>query len=330
MGNSVTIADVANHLGVSKSTVSHALSGKRRISSAVKRQVLEAVRELGYRPNFAARVMNTHRTGLVGVVVDSLNNPHTTALLEELGRELARYSMQMVLCSAGEVENGRLLLSKFSNGMVDGILNNLPGLAEDEARELAHGVPLITYLRHREAPLTIDFAAGTRQALDYLAGLGHRRIAMIPAEHRGGAGEDPCLIAYREQFGDSGLVFRTPAATLQAGLEVAEALFASDATAVLAGNDAVASGLLQWAIARNYPLPERMSVIGHDDSPLASLTFPSLTSLRLPIDVIAAHTVKVLMHAIDREQPVPEPLTIVPELIVRNSCAARTQAGGKV
>ena len=70
MGNSVTIADVANHLGVSKSTVSHALSGKRRISSAVKRQVLEAVRELGYRPNFAARVMNTHRTGLVGVGVD--------------------------------------------------------------------------------------------------------------------------------------------------------------------------------------------------------------------------------------------------------------------
>ncbi len=153
---------------------------------------------------------------------------------------------------------------------------------------------------------------------------------MIPAERRGGAGEDPCLIAYREQFGDSGLVFRTPAATLQAGLEVAEALFASDATAVLAGNDAVASGLLQWAIARNYPLPERMSVIGHDDSPLASLTFPSLTSLRLPIDAIAAHTVKVLMHAIDREQPVPEPLTIVPELIVRNSCAARTQAGSKV
>ena len=83
MSNHVTIADVANHLGVSKSTVSHALSGKRRISTEVRRQVMEAVEELGYRPNFAARVMNTRRTGLVGVLVENLNNPHTTALLEE-------------------------------------------------------------------------------------------------------------------------------------------------------------------------------------------------------------------------------------------------------
>ena len=151
MGNSVTIADVANHLGVSKSTVSHALSGKRRISSAVKRQVLEAVRELGYRPNFAARVMNTHRTGLVGVVVDSLNNPHTTALLEELGRELARYSMQMVLCSAGEVENGRLLLSKFSNGMVDGILFIQAAAAAGNDTVPPHGAPPILLEAVREA-----------------------------------------------------------------------------------------------------------------------------------------------------------------------------------
>ena len=175
MGNSVTIADVANHLGVSKSTVSHALSGKRRISSAVKRQVLEAVRELGYRPNFAARVMNTHRTGLVGVVVDSLNNPHTTALLEELGRELARYSMQMVLCSAGEVENGRLLLSKFSNGMVDGILTLIPsakvghiGLYRDEetAKPIEYFCKLPCDISEREVIVVDPMLATGGSAID--------------------------------------------------------------------------------------------------------------------------------------------------------------------
>ena len=162
MSNHVTIADVANHLGVSKSTVSHALSGKRRISTEVRRQVMEAVEELGYRPNFAARVMNTRRTGLVGVLVENLNNPHTTALLEELGREFSRHSIQMVLGTADRLENGRTLLGKFSNGMVDGILNTLPELDENEAQKLAGGVPLITYRRHRDAPLIIDFAAGTR------------------------------------------------------------------------------------------------------------------------------------------------------------------------
>lgn len=128
--------------------------------------------------------MNTRRTGLVGVLVENLNNPHTTALLEELGREFSRHSIQMVLGTADRLENGRTLLGKFSNGMVDGILNTLPELDENEAQKLAGGVPLITYRRHRDAPLIIDFAAGTRTALSYLNELGHRNIAIIPSDSR--------------------------------------------------------------------------------------------------------------------------------------------------
>ena len=330
MSNHVTIADVANHLGVSKSTVSHALSGKRRISTEVRRQVMEAVEELGYRPNFAARVMNTRRTGLVGVLVENLNNPHTTALLEELGREFSRHSIQMVLGTADRLENGRTLLGKFSNGMVDGILNTLPELDENEAQKLAGGVPLITYRRHRDAPLIIDFAAGTRTALSYLNELGHRNIAIIPSDSRARHGQaDPCFAAYREQLDLSDIpvrVFQAPEGTIQAGYAIADALFNSDATAVLAGNDAVAAGLIQWAISRRIRLPERMSIIGHDDSPLAAMTFPPLTSLRLPIGPIAAHTVQVLMHAIDPAEAMPEALVLIPELIIRNSTSPVSSA----
>lgn len=330
MSGHVTIADVANHLGVSKSTVSHALSGKRRISVEVRRQVMRAVEELGYRPNFAARVMNTRQTGLVGVLVDSLSNPHTTTLLEEFGRELARHSIQMVLGSADRVEDGRILLAKFSNGMVDGILNTMPGLDEDEAQELAGGVPLVTYRRHREAPLKIDFAAGIRTAIAYLTEMGHRRIAIIPSENRGNhGGEDPCLTTYREQLAlmnQPPLVYPAPGGNIQSGVLVAEAVFSGGATAVLAGNDAIAAGLIQWANARNIRLPERMSIIGHDDSPLAAMTSPPLTSIRLPISPIAIHTVQVLMHAVNPANPMPEPLTVVPELTVRNSTSPEAAA----
>ncbi len=322
MGNNVTIADVAERLGVSKSTISHALSGKRRISSEVTRQVMEAVKELGYRPNYTARALSTRRTGLVGVLVDSLSNPHTTALLEELGKEFSRHSIQMVLGSTSQLEDGRTLLRKFSDGMVDGILNTLPELGEEEAAELSDRIPLVTYRRHKESPLVIDFAAGTAKALDYLAGLGHSRIAIIPAAGRAVRGtEDPCLVYYRNRFPGSNLIYHVPEGTIQAGAGIAEALFAGDATAVLAGNDAIAAGILQWAAARSIPIPGRMSVIGHDDSPLASMTSPPLTSIRQPVGLIAAHTVKVLMHAINPEEAAPEGVTIVPELIVRNSCA---------
>lgn len=323
MGNNITIADVANHLGISKTTVSHALSGKRRISSDLRRQVLETVEKLGYRPNFAARVMNTRRTGLVGVLVDQfLSNPYSTTLQEELGNELSHYSMQMVLGSVKQLGQGRALLARFSDGMVDGILNTLPELDNDEAVKLAHGVPLVTYRRHREAPLTIDFAAGTGKAIDYLQSLGHRKIAIIPIASRGNIGmEDPCLTCYRKLLGETGLIFHVADVSMQAGFKVAETVFSSEATAILAGNDTIAAGLFQWAAAHKLSLPERMSVVGHDDSPLASMTSPPLTSIQLPIGPIAAHTVKVLMHAIDPGEPLPDALNIVPELVIRNSCA---------
>ena len=323
MNGHVTIADVANHLGVSKSTVSHALSGKRRISAEVRSQVMRAVKELGYRPNFAARVMNTRRTGLVGVLVDSLNTPHNTALLEEFGRAFSSHSIQMVLGTTGRIEDGRSLLAKFRSGMVDGILNTLPQLDADDAQVLAGGITVVTYRRHRESPLVIDFAAGARTALAHLFKLGHRHIAIIPSESRAQNGlPDPCLTAYCEQMALMGIpprIFQAPGGTLQAGYEVADQLFASEATAVFAGNDGVAAGLIRRAIERGIRLPERMSIIGHDDSPIAVVTFPALTTLRLPLRPIAAHTVQVLMHAIDPAEPMPEPLTIIPELIVRGS-----------
>lgn len=323
MNGRVTIADVANHLGVSKSTVSHALSGKRRISAEVRSQVMQAVKELGYRPNFAARVMNTRRTGLVGVLVDSLNNPHNTALQEEFGRAFSSYSIQMVLGTADRLEDGRSLLAKFCSGMVDGILNTLPELDADEAQELAGSIPVVTYRRHRQSPLVIDFAAGTRTALAYLLKLGHRHIAMIPSGNRMQNNlPDPCCTAYCEQMALIGVppqIIPVREDTLQAGYEVADRLFDGNATAVLAGNDAVAAGLIRRAIERGIRLPEHMSIIGHDDSPIAVVTSPPLTTLRLPIGPIAAHTVQILMHAVDPAVPVPEPLTIVPELIVRKS-----------
>lgn len=69
-----------------------------------------------------------------------------------------------------------------------------------------------------------------------------------------------------------------------------------------------------------------MSIIGHDDSPLAAMTFPPLTSLRLPIGPIAAHTVQVLMHAIDPAEAMPEALILIPELIIRNSTSPVSSA----
>ena len=330
MRGHITITDVANYLGISKTTVSHALSGKRQVSAELRKKVELAVEALGYRPNFAARMMNTHRSGLVGILVNNLNNLHTMALLDGFRRELSRHSLRMVLASSDRIEEGRVMLKEFSNGMVDGILNTLPGLEEGEAQALAGGIPQVTYLRHREAPLEIDLGAGIRSAIAYLMELGHRRIAIISIpDHSYDLGaSNPCLTAYcteMEKLGQQFRIFHQEDNSIESGVRLAEAVFASDATAVLAGNDSIAAGLIQWANEHGIRVPEKLSIIGHDDSALATMISPQLTTLHLPISLLAAHTVQVLMHRLNPENPIPSPLKIIPELIIRKSTSSQIQ-----
>ena len=211
--------------------------------------------------------------------------------------------------------------------MVDGILNTLPVLEEREAQELAGGIPLVTYLRHREAPLEIDLAAGIRSAIAHLAELGHRRIAIISIpDHSYDLGAtNPCLAAYcaeMEKLGQQLRIFHQEGNTIESGVRLAEEVFASDATAVLAGNDSIAAGLIQWANDHGIHVPGKLSIIGHDDSSVATMISPQLTTLHLPISLLAAHTVQVLMHEINPENPMPSSLKIVPELVIRKSTSS--------
>ena len=323
--NHVTMTDVARHLGISKTTVSHALSGKRPINVKLRAEILSTIEELGFRPNFAARIMNTRRTGLIGLLVENLKNPHTTALLEIFSKELERYSLQTVLATTENMDRGRELFAKFSEGMVDGILNFLPGLEPDEAKQLARGVPCVTYLRHAEAPLVLDYSTGLLNALAYLRELGHRKIAFVSIGKRAGSCPvDPCLDVYLQwEFcpHDPSLIFTLHEGTVAGGLEIAEAVFSSSATAVFTGNDAVAAGLYHWAHNHGIRIPDRLSIVGGDNTEMSQQMFPPLTTLDLPVERLALHTVHVLLAAIIPEERLPEPVTIIPELVIRNSTA---------
>ena len=124
-----TIRDVAVAAGVSPSTVSHALSGKRGISEPVKERIVAAVRELDYRPSLYAQAMKG-QTGLVGAVVDDTGNPGTSRYLEVLSAALTRESLCAVVGLAGRGrERGLELLRRFSSGLCDGVINLLPAVS---------------------------------------------------------------------------------------------------------------------------------------------------------------------------------------------------------
>lgn len=325
MVQKVTISDVAAYTGVSPSTVSHALSGRRKISDKVRQKIFDAVSQLNYRPSYAAQVMNTKRTMLIGVVTDQSRNPSSGVLFESLQNELAKHSYSMVLGVAGlEEEAGRNMLEKFSTGMVDGIINMLPQIETNEAKHICAPVPVVTYQRQDSAPIYINFEDSICQMMEYLWSMGHRRIGFITSETRTFGGVDPAFTGYKQFLSgknaefDERLVFAGKN-DIDSGIIAAERFSRQDVSAIFAGNDQMAVGVYQWCYTNGVKIPEDISVVGFDDSPLAMAVFPQLTTIQLPLVELAGHTVESLMRKISGDAENAQTKIINPRLIVRKS-----------
>ncbi len=321
----VTINDVARYVGVSKSTVSHALSGRRQISPSQVAKVHEAIRVLGYQPNFAAQVMNTRSTGLIGVVITDMNSSHNIKLIDELTKQLKLANYSLTLCLAGsERSAGFEALKRVSNGMFDAVINMLPQISAEEAEETAGNIPVMTYLRHTKSAIVLDYRAGVRQAMKYLFDLGHRKVGYISTCYRSYGNDDPCLSAFREFMSQQGCSSEGLAylgdGELASGIRGAAELMKKEPTAIFACNDEVASGVLQWAHESGIEVPKQLSIIGYDNTPLARAVYPTLTSVELYVEKIAEHTVKALLQLIHKDYlyEIP-PLTVTPQLVIRNS-----------
>jgi len=321
----VTINDVAALTGVSVSTVSHALSGRRKISDEVRKRIFDAVTQLNYRPSYTARVMSSKRTMLVAALISDCGNAATGQLFEAINAELARYSYKMVLAVTGPTkERGREMLATFSTGMVDGIINMMYQIETNEAKHICNPVPVVTYLRQDSAPVYIDFENAAIQAMEYLWSQGHRRIGFITSNTRIYNGIEPCLTGVK-QFLSSKRVDFDPqliyegSNTCDSGMIAAENLYKQGVTAIFAGNDQMAAGVYQWAYQNNLRVPDDLSVIGFDDSPLATSVCPPLTTLQFPNQEIARHTVESLIAKIELQQDPIQTKVIRPTLIIRRS-----------
>ena len=247
-------------------------------------------------------------------------------LLETIEAELSLYNYEILLGIAGlDVEKGRHLMKKFSSGMVDGVINMLPQISNTEAIQLCGSTPVITHLRCPESPIYIDFEDGARQALEYLWGCGHRRIGLIASATRRYPVVDPFLTAYRNFMAAHNAeslpeLEMTGNDTTAEGRAIADLLIGRGVTAILAANDQMAVGAYQAAYARGMKLPEELSVIGSDDSPLATSGSPALTTIQLPWREIARHTVAAFLNRVNGGAP-RQTQVVIPRLIIRDSVA---------
>jgi DNA-binding LacI/PurR family transcriptional regulator len=329
------MADVAQQAGVSHQTVSRVLNGHPNVRPKTRASVLAAIRDLGYRPNVAARTLVTGRTNVLGVISFDTTLYGPASMLYGFERA-AHPGYSVAIASLARFSRSSLseAVERFLGQAVDGIIVIAPETNAVEAlTALAIDIPLVAVGCGTRAPLpsvAIDNLSGAAQATRHLLDLGHETVHHI-------AGPDSWLDAQERVEGwrqalrsagapEPGLLLGDWSA--RSGYELGHRLAAMpEVTAVLCGNDQMALGLLRALAERGRRVPGDVSVVGFDDVPEAAFFLPPLTTIRQNFGELGRRSLHLLLDRISGEGGRQPTLPIEPELVVRASAAPAGRRG---
>jgi LacI family transcriptional regulator len=294
-----TLQDVAARLKFSVSTVSRALSGHSAISAKTRAKIQAAASELGYRLPSQGRTTRKAATHLVGVVVGAMHNRFMTKLLEHLHDALAELGYQVVLfIDSMTAAKDLLAFRPLIDGYLDGMIFATATLDSPIVAELhRRGIPCVLVVRSVEHIgvdiVEVDNHQAGMEAVRHLAELGHRRIGLVmgPANTSTSRTRIEGAMAASRLFGlpEGSISLVQGEYTHEAGYSAAVSLFDAKprVTAIVAGNDTIALGVLEAARTRGVPVPSQLSIIGFDDIPMAGSALIGLTSIRQPVEALA-------------------------------------------
>ena len=330
---SVTIKDVAREANVSTATVSRALNGHSNVTEPMRNKIAEIAERLRYMPHGAARSLSTRRTQTVGAILPDLYGEFFSELIRGMDVAAREAGLHLLVSSShGSADETAAALRALS-GRVDGLLIMSPHAdAALLAKNLPYATPtvLMNTRSHGDdhTAFAIDNYGGARALIAHLAGLGHRRIAMIagPANN---FDADERLRGYRDALAhalpDSEAVVLGGDFSERSGYVAGTSIAAMSPRpdAVFAANDMMALGCLFALNEAGLNVPSDIALAGFDDIPMARFVSPPLTTMRVNIAELGERAARALIEQLS-EHPVTHRAISAPELIVRSSCAART------
>nr|WP_042394763.1 LacI family DNA-binding transcriptional regulator [Streptacidiphilus carbonis] len=331
--------DVARLAGVSQKTVSRVFNDEPYVSEDVRRRVMQAADELGYRRNNAARMLASGRTRSIGVVTLGTALYGPTSLLMGIERAARSVGYAVRVVTTLEDDPGGLAgaVESLLDQGVDGIVISEP-IDEGEA-PIRVDVPVLSlgapsaFASSQTLSTGVGASELARTATEHLLDLGHRTVHHLAGPERWYAARDRAAgwraaLAARDKQEPALLQGDWSAAS---GYAVGRELAAdSSVTAVFAANDDMAIGLIRALLDAGRRIPQDVSVVGFDDIPLAPYTTPPLTTVRQPFDFVAREGLTLLVHAIENPEADLPPASDPPvELVVRASTAAPRPGGSE-
>jgi LacI family transcriptional regulator len=345
-----TIYDIAKEAGVSIATVSKVINAKGKISQEKRSEIIAIMDRLNYQPSVIASALTGKHTYTLGLLIPDIANPffaEVARAVEQRGHELG-YSV--IICGTDN-RNERIeqYISVLRQKQVDGIIIGTGVGDTSILRDNAWSIPTVmigreAYAGAKAHTVVSDDRQGGRDAAEHLLGLGHRRLAVVSESLEISSSRER-LRGFRERLDEQGIELpldhvRQCKYRVEDGRRQARELLAlpERPTALFCCNDLLAIGALQAAKEADIAIPQELSVVSFDNTILASVTDPPLTSVAQPVEKLGATAVELLLHDFRERQSQPrraqtaqweqpQRIALRTELIVRASTAAPSSRG---
>ncbi|MGA8233768.1 MAG: LacI family DNA-binding transcriptional regulator [Candidatus Acidiferrales bacterium] len=329
-----TLTTVAKRVGLTVGTVSVVLNNTEasaRVPERTRKRILEAARELRYKPNLLARSLRVKRTHTVGVIAQEIGDIYGAMVIsgvEQYLRQQNYFFLTVIHRHDPQLlqSYSELLVSRGAEGII----------TVDTSIDETPSVPTVAIAGHRRVDsvtnILLDHRRAAHMALTHLADLGHRLIALMKGPPESSdtnarweaicEAADALKTKMRPQF----FTQMTTSATPQPGYEATKELLRKSRgfTALFAYNDLAAIGAIRAIDEAGLRVPDDISVVGFDDIPSAAYTTPSLTTVRQPLQKMGKIAARTLLEQIEkRSEYVPE-IAIEPEFVIRESTAKAT------
>jgi DNA-binding LacI/PurR family transcriptional regulator len=325
-----SMADVAQHAGVSSQTVSRVSNGLSNVDDRTRDRVLESMKILGYRPNRAARALKSGRFQTIGVIMFTLETFGNMRTLDAIAMEAARADYSVTLIPIVDRTLGGVsgTYNRLSEQAVDGVVIIFEAhLLDDAEFTLPPGLPVVVIDSNAGSEYTVvdtDQAQGARLATEHLLALGHRQVWHIagPADSFSAAHR---VESWQNTLREAGI---TPPEVLHGdwttesgyrhGLMLGQR---DDVTAIFAANDQMALGAMRALHELGRDIPGDVSVVGFDDMEEAHSFWPPLTTVHQDFTAVGKLSLQKLLHKVSSADTKNDRTTVPTRLIIRSSTA---------
>lgn len=328
-----TIYDVAEHAGVSITTVSRVLNNNPNVKDSTRQKVLTAIEELNFKKNFLAAALMTKQTSTFGLIIPDIKNLFYADLTRAIEDAANQHGLNVILCNTdNDLSKEAMYIDFLIQKGIDGIIFSTPEVKDSNIKEVVENYPdlPVIVIGSRVHNVSVnevlaDNVLGAYLATQHLLEAGHRKIAYLSGGKNSFSGNERRK-GYEKALSEYGVEVNPEWISIgefksHSGYERAKWILSQEnpPTAIFAGNDLIAVGVYQVARELSLRIPEDLSVIGFDDTEYAEILYPTLTTVHIPTEEIGSRAMQIAILELESKKMSKETVVFRPTLIQRNS-----------